>query len=89
MKRFETLLWTLFAGLLGAMASKLVRSGLKTGWTRIRRHEPPEDPARDDSPWVEVLVWAAVSGIATAAARLLAKRLSPTLWRNLTGKTPP
>jgi len=89
MKRLDSLLWPLFAWLLGAMASALVHSSLEKGWTRVWHRGPPEDPSRDDTPWLEVLLWAAISGIASAGARLLVKRLSPSLWRNLTGNTPP
>jgi hypothetical protein len=47
------------------------------------------NPAAPGTKWSEALIWAAVSGIAVASARLLATRGAAATWKSLTGKLPP
>lgn len=73
-----------FAVPLGIVARKAVA----VGWRAVRHQDPPEhnDP---EAGWGETLVWAALSGVAIAAAELLATRGAAAAWRSVTGAEPP
>lgn len=73
-----------FAVPLGIVARKAVA----VGWRAVRHQDPPghHDP---EAGWGETLVWAALSGVAIAAAELLATRGAAMAWRSVTGVEPP
>jgi hypothetical protein len=66
-----------------------VRKALDAAWRKARHDDPPKNPAAPGTAWSEALAWAAVSGIAVAAARLVAARGAAATWKSLTGKLPP
>ena len=66
-----------------------VRKAIEAGWRKTRHDDPPKNPAAPGTQWSEALAWAAVSGIAVAAARLVAARGAAATWKSLTGKLPP
>lgn len=82
--------WKIVALAFAVPTGIAVRKALDTGWKKARHgDEPPKNPAAPDTDWTEALLWAAVSGIAVAAARLLAARGAAATWKSLTGKLPP
>ncbi len=66
-----------------------VRKAIEAGWRKTRHDDPPKNPAAPGTQWSEAIAWAAVSGIAVAAARLVAARGAAATWKSLTGKLPP
>jgi len=66
-----------------------VRKGIEAGWRAAKHDDPPKNPAAPGTRWSEALMWAAVSGIAVAAARMVAARGAAATWKSLTGKLPP
>jgi hypothetical protein len=66
-----------------------MRKALEAGWRKAKHDDPPKNPAAPGTAWSEALAWAAVSGIAVAAARLVAARGAAATWKSLTGKLPP
>lgn len=82
--------WKIVALAFAVPTGMAVRKALDTGWKKARHgDEPPKNPAAPGTDWPEALAWAAVSGIAVAAARLLAARGAAATWKSLTGKLPP
>ena len=67
----------------------VVRKAIETAWRKTQHDDPPKNPAAPGTDWPEALAWAAVSGIAIAAARLVAARGAAATWKSLTGKLPP
>jgi len=65
------------------------RKSLDAAWRSLRHSDPPANPAAPGTDWGEALAWAAVSGVAFAAARLLAARGAAATWKSLTGSLPP
>lgn len=65
------------------------RKALDAAWKKARKSDPPANPATPGTTWTEALLWAAVSGVAYAAARLVAARGAAAAWRSLTGSLPP
>jgi len=66
-----------------------MRKALDAAWRAARHDDPPRNPAAPGTAWAEALAWAAVSGIAVAAARLIATRGAAATWKTLTGQLPP
>ncbi len=79
--------WGLAAGAAAILAGVAVRSLMKQGWRTVRHEEVPNNPASSDVAWGEALTWAALSGVAVAVARLVARRGVAGLWEGR-GRSP-
>ncbi|HSI74378.1 MAG TPA: DUF4235 domain-containing protein [Lunatimonas sp.] len=66
----EQLQTAVVAGLavLGAYATRKI---LEKSWKKTTKKDPPVDPTDDSNSWLEILAWAAVTGIAANAARVM------------------
>jgi hypothetical protein len=83
------IVWKIVAMAFAVPTGIAVRKALDTGWRKARHDDPPKNPAAPGTQWSEALLWAAASGIAVAAARLVAARGAAATWKSLTGKLPP
>jgi hypothetical protein len=81
--------WRIVALGFAVPAGIAVRKAMEAGWRKTQHDEPPRNPAAPGTQWSEALAWAVVSGIAVAAARLVAARGAAATWKSLTGKLPP
>ena len=81
--------WKVVAAAFAVPMGIAVRKALETGWRKAKHDDPPKNPAAPDTGWSEALAWAALSGIAVAAARLVAARGAAATWKSLTGQLPP
>ena len=66
-----------------------VRKGLDKAWHKARPHKPPRHPDDPDVTWQDALAWGALSGLATAAARVATTKGAAKAWRTFTGSEPP
>jgi hypothetical protein len=81
--------WKIVAAGFAVPTGIAVRKAIETGWRKTKQDDPPKNPAAPGTTWSEALMWAAVSGVAVAAARLVAARGAAATWKSLTGKLPP
>jgi hypothetical protein len=81
--------WKITALAFAVPTGIAARKALDAAWRAARHNDPPRNPAAPGTDWAEALAWAAVSGVAIAAARLVATRGATAAWRSLTGKLPP
>ena len=81
--------WKIVAAAFAVPTGIAVRKAIETGWRKTKHDDPPKNPAAPGTQWSEALAWAAVSGVAVAAARLVAARGAAATWKSLTGKLPP
>ena len=81
--------WKIVAMAFAVPTGIAVRKAIETGWRKTKHDDPPKNPAAPGTEWSEALMWAAVSGIAVATARLVAARGAAATWKSLTGKLPP
>ncbi|HEY6743473.1 MAG TPA: DUF4235 domain-containing protein [Lapillicoccus sp.] len=81
--------WKIVAAAFVIPTGIAVRKAIETGWRKTKDDDPPKNPAAPGTEWSEALMWAAVSGVAVAAARLVAARGAAATWKSLTGKLPP
>ena len=81
--------WKIMALAFAVPTGIAVRKSLDAAWRAARHNEPPRNPAAPGTEWGEALAWAAVSGVAVAAARLVAARGAAATWESLTGTLPP
>jgi hypothetical protein len=81
--------WRIVALGFAVPAGIAMRKAIDAGWRKARHDDPPKNPAAPGTGWPEALAWAAVSGVAVAAGRLVAARGAAATWKSLTGKLPP
>ena len=81
--------WKIVAAAFAVPMGIAVRKAMETGWRKAKHDDPPKNPAAPGTAWSEALIWATASGIAVAAARLLAARGAAATWTSFTGKLPP
>jgi hypothetical protein len=81
--------WKVVAFAFAVPTGIAMRKALDAAWRAARHDDPPRNPAAPGTAWAEALAWAAVSGVAVAAARLIATRGAAAAWKTLTGQLPP
>jgi hypothetical protein len=81
--------WKIVVAAFAVPIGIAVRKGMEVGWRKARHDDPPKNPAAPGTEWSEALMWAVASGIAVAAARLVAARGAAATWKSVTGKVPP
>lgn len=81
--------WKLTALAFAVPMGFAARKAVAAGWRAVRHDDPPEHGADHTAGWGETLAWAALSGMALAAAELVAARGAAATWRSLTGAEPP
>lgn len=84
-----TIVWKTLALGSGLVASRLTRKVLENGWRKKTGDEPPRNPAAPGTQWKEAFAWAAASGTALAASKVLATGGAAKAWQKTTGKLPP
>ncbi|MCV2489554.1 DUF4235 domain-containing protein [Geodermatophilus sp. YIM 151500] len=88
-KQKAPLTWKLLGTGFALPAGIAVRKLTDSAWFAARGYPPPKNPAAPGTGWGEALAWAAVSGVAAAAARMAAARGAAATYKGLTGKLPP
>jgi uncharacterized protein DUF4235 len=83
------LTWKLLGTGLAVPAGIAARKLTDAAWYAARGTDPPKNPAAPGVTWPEALAWAAFSGVAVAAGRLVAARGAAAAYQSLTGKLPP
>ncbi len=81
--------WRITGLMFAIPAGIAARKAMDAAWRKVRHTDPPANPAAPGTTWTEALLWAAVSGVAFAAARMVAARGAAATWRSLTGALPP
>jgi hypothetical protein len=83
------LAWKATAAASTLAAARLTAKAVTGGWKKVRRTDPPANPAAPSTGWGEAVAWATASGVAIALARLAARRGAAGAWRKATGSLPP
>jgi hypothetical protein len=81
--------WKLTATASTLVAARLTAKAVTGGWKKVKRSDPPANPAAPSTGWGEAIGWAAASGVAIALARLAARRGAAGVWKKATGHLPP
>ena len=81
--------WKVTATASSLLAARLTAKAVTSGWKKVKRSDPPANPAAPSTGWGEAVGWAAASGVAVALARLAARRGAAGAWRKATGHLPP
>ncbi len=81
--------WKATATLSTLVAARMTAKAVTGGWKKVKRSDPPANPAAPGTGWGEAIGWATASGVAIALARLAARRGAAGAWRKVTGSLPP
>lgn len=82
------ILWSLYAGAIGAAAAVVANKALSRAWLLTTGDEPPalDDP---DRPTREAVAWAVASATGMAVATVLASRFAARSWEHALGAPAP
>lgn len=84
----EKLLWKIYAGVIGAIATIAAQRLVKVGWKIATGDEPPK-PTDPQTPVVEAVSWALASGVGVGVTQLLTQRMLAKRWAvEMGGSTP-
>ncbi len=81
--------WKIVGGGAAAVAGAVAGKVATIAYKKVRKADPPENPANPDITWVEAVAWALVSGVAVGLGRLAAERIAARGWVRATGALPP
>lgn len=80
--------WNMVALVSAGLAGIAVRNLLESGWEKMKRDEPPQNPAARSVDWGEALSWTVATGVAVGVGRLLAQRGAAAGWKKVRGRYP-
>lgn len=75
----EKLIWKLYAGVLGALATLVAQKLVTKAWEASTGDEPP-DPNDPNTPLTHALIWAASSGLGIGLTQLAMNRFVNRRW---------
>ncbi|SNQ47817.1 conserved hypothetical protein [Frankia canadensis] len=81
--------WKVIGGAATALAGTAASKGVTVAYRKIRKSDPPVNPADPDTALAEAIAWAAISGLAIGLGRLAAERAAARTWARATGSPPP
>lgn len=88
MNTSQKLLWNLYAGAVGALATVLAVKAVNKGWELATGDVPPE-PNDPEVPLRRALAWAVASGIGIGLSQLLVNRFAAGQWARVMGTPAP
>lgn len=80
----ESILWRVYAGVLGAATTVMTKKLVTTVWEASTGDEPP-DPNDPETPLTHALLWAAASGLGVGVAQITMNRFMQRRWMATTG----
>jgi len=84
----QKLLWKLYVGVIGAVATIVAQRLVTAGWKLATGDKPP-DPTNPRTSAVQAFSWALASGVGVGMAQLAARRLAARHWGNQVGNSLP
>ncbi len=81
--------WKIIGGAAGAAAGSAASKAVTVVYKKIRKSDPPTNPAHPDTTWADAIGWAVASAVAIGVGRLVAERIATRGWVKATGSLPP
>ena len=88
MNTSQKLLWNLYAGAAGALATVLAAKAVNAVWELTTGDEPPQ-PNDPDVPLRRAVTWAIASGLGIGLSQLLVNRFAASQWTKVMGTPAP
>ena len=82
-KQYDIL--TKVSAIAGAIGTRQL---LKTGWKKITKNDPPQNPASPSVLWKEALLWGAATGLTVGVMKVVSRRLTGAYWEKFKGPKP-
>ncbi len=84
----ERTAWNALALASATVAGIAVRNLLESEWEKLRKDEPPQNPAASAVGWGDAVAWTVATGVAVGLGRLIAQRGAAEGWRKMRGSYP-
>lgn len=88
MKLTEKVIWNVYSGILGALATFIAQKLITMAWQASTGEEPP-DPNDPETPGFQAIVWAAASGVGVGVTQIMMNRFVQRRWWSNTGHGAP
>ncbi len=88
MKLTEKVIWNVYSGLLGALATFVAQKLITKIWEVATGEEPP-DPNDPDESGTKALIWAAASGVGVGVTQIMMNRFVQRRWSSAMGHSAP
>lgn len=88
MKLTEKIIWNVYSGVLGALATLIAQKLITKAWTVATGEEPP-DPNDPETPGFQAITWAAASGLGIGVTQIMLNRYVQRRWSHNMGHRAP
>lgn len=88
MKLTEKVIWNIYSGVLGALATIIAQKLITKAWEASTGSEPP-DPNDPETPVIQSMVWAAASGVGVGVTQIMMNRFVQRRWAANMGHSAP
>ncbi|NLE97963.1 MAG: DUF4235 domain-containing protein [Propionibacterium sp.] len=88
MRLTEKVIWNVYSGVLGGLATFIAQKLITRAWEAATGEEPP-DPNDPDAPLVQAIIWAAASGVGVGVTQLTMNRFIQRRWVKNMGHSAP
>lgn len=83
------LLYRVLSLVVAIPISRIIKKLVLKAWAAARPNDPPRDPKKADVGWLDAIIWAVISGVGTALAKLISTKGAAGTWRAMIGTEPP
>ena len=88
MKLTEKVIWNVYSGVLGALATFIAQKLITAAWQAATGEEPP-DPNDPETPGFQAVIWAASSGVGVGVTQIMINRFVQRRWSSNMGQGAP
>ena len=85
----DRIAYRLVAGGAAVLFAWAARQAAQVVWSQFSDTDSPVNPESDDATWPQAVAWAVLAGVAAGSARVLARRGSAAVWKQVVGEEPP
>ncbi|MGL5826872.1 MAG: DUF4235 domain-containing protein [Nocardioides sp.] len=85
-KPMPSKMWSAFSAIIALVTAKVARKSVSTSWRAATGKKPPGNPGDPDVAITEAVLWAAVSAMVVAVAKVLAARRAARYVARSTGR---
>jgi Protein of unknown function (DUF4235) len=75
--------------LIAIPVAKAMNRLINAAWRAARPDNPPHNPKRHNTRFIDAVTWSAITGVGWAATKLVTSKATAEMWRAAIGTEPP